>query len=165
MNLIIREGKTWPFEKEFETMEDYRGYFLSHAAFVVQSQHFFKRDDVEYAKGTMMGCFYIKPNFPGRCSHICDGGFITSPPFRQLGVGSIMGKGFLKLAKDLGCKSSYFNLVSKSNRASIRLWEKLGFERVTVLENSANLKGVSGLDTDYGYRYDLESLPEDYTID
>lgn len=23
------------------------------------------------------GCFYVKPNFPGRCSHVCNGGFIV----------------------------------------------------------------------------------------
>merc|ERR1719291_405998 len=37
MNLIIREGKTWPFDQEFDTMDAYRGYFLSHAALVVRA--------------------------------------------------------------------------------------------------------------------------------
>jgi phosphoenolpyruvate-protein kinase (PTS system EI component) len=39
MNLIIREGKSWPFEKEFETLEEYRAYFLSTTttAFVVRA--------------------------------------------------------------------------------------------------------------------------------
>lgn len=37
MNLIIREGKTWPFEQEFDTLDAYRGYFLSNAAFVVRT--------------------------------------------------------------------------------------------------------------------------------
>ena len=23
------------------------------------------------------GCFYVKPNFPGRCSHVANGGFIV----------------------------------------------------------------------------------------
>ena len=37
MNLIIREGRAWPFENEFDSMDAYRGYFLSHAAFVVRA--------------------------------------------------------------------------------------------------------------------------------
>ena len=37
MNLIIREGKTWLFNHEFNTMDAYRGYFLSHTAFVVRT--------------------------------------------------------------------------------------------------------------------------------
>jgi hypothetical protein len=36
MNLIIREGKSWPFDKEFVSVDDFRGYFLSHTAFVVR---------------------------------------------------------------------------------------------------------------------------------
>ena len=59
MNLIIREGKTWPFVEEFHTVEAYRSYFLSHAAFVVRSIG--KQDE-----GEILGCFYIKPNFPGK---------------------------------------------------------------------------------------------------
>ena len=82
-----------------------------------------------------------------------------------MGVANVMGRAFLKIAHDLGYKSSYFNLVFKSNVASVRLWESLGFERVAVLENAADLIAVDGLDTAYGYRFDLESLPHDYTLE
>ena len=27
--------------------------------------------------------FYVKPNFPGRCAHVCNGGFITKKNFRK----------------------------------------------------------------------------------
>jgi len=36
MNLVIREGRSWPFDEEFTSVEDWRGYFLSHTAFVVR---------------------------------------------------------------------------------------------------------------------------------
>ena len=165
MNLIIREGKSWPFEEEFETIEDYRGYFLSHDAFVVRAVEPGLDAAGRMSKpGTVLGTFYCKPNYPGRCSHICNGGFITNPDYRQMGVAKIMGQTFLRAAKDLGYKSSYFNLVFKSNQASVALWESLGFERVAVLEQAARLEGVEGLDTAYGYRFDLESLEDDYLI-
>lgn len=164
MNLIIREGRSWPFEDDFHSVEQYSGYFLSHTAFVVRSLNngmdASKRNSS--SQGEILGCFYIKPNFPGRCSHVCNGGFITAPRFRGLGVGSLMGKVFLRAARDLGYKSSYFNLVFKSNETSVKLWESLGFERVTTLEKAARLEGLEELDTAYGYRYDLETLPEDY---
>ena len=76
-----------------------------------------------------------------------------------------MGRVFLRAARDLGYKSSYFNLVFSSNGPSVALWESLGFERVAVLENAARLEGVNGLDTAFGYRYDLEKLPKDYLLD
>ena len=47
--------------------------------------HLFSEHD-KYAKEKMgqdiLGCFYIKPNFPGRCAHICNGGFIVNPNYR-----------------------------------------------------------------------------------
>ena len=165
LNLIIREGKSWPFEEEFESVDTYRGYFLSHAAFVVRSVDDGIDSEGKISKsGDFLGCFYVKPNYPGRCSHICNGGFITSPNHRRAGVGRLMGRIFMRVAKDLGYKSSYFNLVFMSNPASVALWESLGFERVAVLENAARLKGVEGLDTAYGYRYDLEALDKDYLL-
>ena len=164
MNLIIREGRSWPFDQEFESVDEWRGYFLSHTAFVVRAisngMDASKRNSS--SKGEILGCFYVKPNYPGRCSHICNGGFITAPRFRRLGVGRLMGRVFLRTAKDLGYKSSYFNLVFKSNKGSVLMWESLGFERVAVLENAAKLEGLEGLDTAYGYRYNLEKLPDSY---
>ena len=166
MNLVIREGRSWPFEEEFTSVEDWRGYFLSHTAFVVRAldNGMDAAQRNSSSKGEILGCFYIKPNFPGRCNHVCNGGFITAPRFRGLGIGRLMGKVFLKAAKDLGYKSSYFNLVFKSNQGSVHLWESLGFKRVATLENAARLEGLEEgeLDTAYGYRYDLETLPDDY---
>ena len=166
MNLIIREGRSWPFDEDFASVEDWRGYFLSHTAFVVRAldngMDAAKRNSS--SQGEILGCFYIKPNFPGRCSHICNGGFITAPRFRGLGIGRLMGNVFLRAARDLGYKSSYFNLVFKSNLGSVKLWESLGFERVATLEKAAALEGLEEgeLDTAYGYRYDLEKLPGDH---
>jgi len=107
MNLVIREGRSWPFEEEFISVEDWRGYFLSHTAFVVRAldNGMDAAQRNSSSKGEILGCFYIKPNFPGRCSHVCNGGFITAPRFRGLGIGRLMGKVFLKAAKDLGYKS------------------------------------------------------------
>lgn len=172
MNVVIREGRSWPFDQEFETVDSYRAYFLSHAAFVVRTRSDSNKDNDENGTdnenqtkaGDVMGCFYIKPNYPGRCSHICNGGFITTPKYRNRGVARLMGNLFLRIARDLGYKSAYFNLVFESNRASVNLWESLGFQRTAVLEKAAALKGMEGLDTAFGYRYDLETLPEDFFL-
>jgi RimJ/RimL family protein N-acetyltransferase len=160
MNDVIIEGKAWPFEPLFDTEESYRGYFLSHAAFVVR--------DVQ--SKDVLGCFYIKPNFPGRCSHICNGGFIVDPASRGSRVGTLMGACFLRFACTLGYKAAYFNLVFASNIVSVRLWERLGFQRVAEIPKAARLVGMPldeltgqpQLDTAYGYHYDLERLPADY---
>lgn len=150
MNEVIIEGRAWPFEDEFPDDVSYRSYFLSHDAFVVRIQ------------GDIAGCFYIKPNFPGRCSHICNGGFITAKPWRRKGIGKFMGKCFLKFAKDLGYRASYFNLVFASNEPSVRLWESLAFQRVATIPHCARLHGIDDLDTAFGYFFDLNTLPDNF---
>jgi len=152
MNEEIREGRTWAFENIFEDTESYRGYFLSHAAFVIR----------EISSSKVLGTFYVKPNFPGRCAHICNGGFIVAPKHRGIGIGRLMAACFLRFSKDLGYRSSYFNLVFASNTASVRLWESFGFKRVAEIPHAARLEGLNYLDTAYGYHYDLTTFPEGY---
>ena len=97
----------------------------------------------------------MKPNFPGRSSHICNGGFITNKKYRGLGIATTMGKAYLRISKDLGYKGSLFNLVFESNQPSIKIWEKLGFIHIGTIPNSANLKNIDGFVDARMYYYDL----------
>merc|ERR1712154_178603 len=98
---------------------------------------------------------YIKPNFPGRCGHICNGGFITNSEYRGNGAATIMGRAYLRIAKDLEYRASLFNLVFVSNKASIRIWEKLGFQHTGTIPNAADLKGIDGFVDARQYYYDV----------
>ena len=48
-----------------------------------------------------LGSFYIKPNYPGRSSHVCNAGFITTLAARNKGVGKSMGQCYLDWAPQL----------------------------------------------------------------
>lgn len=48
-----------------------------------------------------LGSFYIKPNYPGRSSHVCNGGFIVTDGARNRGVGRLMGEIYLDWAPKL----------------------------------------------------------------
>ena len=48
-----------------------------------------------------LGTFYIKPNYPGRSSHVCNGGFIVTDAARNRGVGRLMGERYLEWAPKL----------------------------------------------------------------
>ena len=50
-----------------------------------------------------LGSFYIKPNYPGRSSHVCNGGFLVTEAARNKGVGRLMGEGYLEWAPKLVC--------------------------------------------------------------
>lgn len=56
-----------------------------------------------------LGSFYIKPNYPGRSSHVCNGGFLVTPAARNKGVGKSMGQCYLDWAPQL---VSTYSLVS-----------------------------------------------------
>lgn len=53
-----------------------------------------------------LGSFYIKPNYPGRSSHVCNGGFIVSDLARNRGIGRLMGEGYLEWAPKLVSRST-----------------------------------------------------------
>lgn len=48
-----------------------------------------------------LGSFYVKPNYPGRSSHVCNGGFLVTDAARNRGVGRLMGEGYLEWAPKL----------------------------------------------------------------
>ena len=48
-----------------------------------------------------LGSFYIKPNYPGRSSHVCNGGFLVTDAARNRGVGRLMGEAYLSWAPKL----------------------------------------------------------------
>ncbi|KAL1303173.1 hypothetical protein AAFC00_006600 [Neodothiora populina] len=87
-----------------------------------------------------LGSFYIKPNYPGRSSHVCNGGFLVTDAARNRGVGRLMGEGYLEWAPKLGYTYSVFNLVYETNIASVRIWDALGFKRIGRVPGCGNLK-------------------------
>src|SRR5882757_6954451 len=74
---IIDEGQTYP--QETTDRESFRAYFLSHHCFV-----FRLKDTKQVIAG-----IYIKPNFPGRASHIANGGLIVKKDQRGKGLGDL----------------------------------------------------------------------------
>ena len=91
----------------------------------------------------ILAAFYIKPNFPGKCSHICNAGFIVQPQMRGLGIGRFMGETMLLIARNLGYQAVMFNLVFETNIPSIRLWESLGFQTIGQIPNAVELNDSS----------------------
>jgi hypothetical protein len=88
--------------------------------------------------------YYIKPNYPGRSSHLCNGGFMVPSPSRGLGLGRIAARSFLFYAPACGYRGSIFNLVYANNVASMKLWERLGFQNVGRIPEAGRLKKKGG---------------------
>lgn len=90
------------------------------------------------------GFYYIKPNYPGRSSHLCNAGFVVPPINRGLGLGGVLGRSFLHFGPHAGYKGSVFNLVYVNNMASVKIWQRLGFTIVGRLPMAGSLKTKTG---------------------
>lgn len=82
---------------------------------------------------TMVGAFYLKPNWPGRARHVANAGFIVSPGWRNKGLGWLLGACMVDYARELGFRSVIFNLVFSENVAARHLWKKLGFAELAII--------------------------------
>ncbi|GKZ33584.1 hypothetical protein AbraIFM66950_003491 [Aspergillus brasiliensis] len=140
----IEKGCTYPMETPLE-YELYRTYwFGTFAVVAVISDEDEDNVDNGLREGrnwekVCLGTFYVKPNYPGRCSHVCNAGFFTTPAARNRGVGRVMGEVYLEVAPKLGYKYSVFNLVFENNVASVKIWENLGFQVIGRVPGAARL--------------------------
>jgi len=128
LNFEIVDGRTYPQEAPMD-LAQFKTYFLAYDAFVLET-----------VDKQVVGTFYVKPNFPGRCSHVCNGGFITHEAWRGRGAGTILCDYFLKIAPLLGYRQSMFNLVFANNVASVGTWRKRGFQELGRVPGAGRLK-------------------------
>nr|XP_042905335.1 N-acetyltransferase aca1 [Parasteatoda tepidariorum] len=142
----IDEGQTYP--QDFMDHGQFERYYLSDAVFVARSTN-----------GKVVGGFYVKPNYPGRSSHICNAGFLVHKQQRRKGIGEILFTKYLKIAKDLGYEASFFNLVYATNQGSVRLCRKLGFKEVGIVPKAGKMKDLGYVDA-YQFYYDFSTFDE-----
>jgi len=114
---VIAKGDTYVFapESSREKMLDYWCHKDKHCY-------------VAEIENIIVGTFVIQDNFPGLGSHVANAAFMTLPSAFAKGIGRRMGEFSISEAKRLGYQSMQFNIVVKTNKRAIRLWQKLGFE-------------------------------------
>ena len=162
-NIEIEKGDSYPMV-DIMSLEGFATYwFLNFGAIMIlgdiAATEDLARMEEEGAnwEDLCLGFFYCKPNYPGRSSHVCNGGFVVTPAARNKGVGRQMGEVYLEWAPKLvpssfeelrkrcsdfqqGYTYTVFNLVYENNVASMRIWDALGFKRVGRIKGCGNLK-------------------------
>ena len=100
-----------------------------------QSEDDAEGEDVERNKAEtrILGTYILKPNYPGRGSHVANASYMVHPAAQGLGIGTIMANHSLVEARRLGYKAMQFNLVVSTNTAAIHLWQKSGFHIIGTL--------------------------------
>ena len=117
LNLEIEKGDTYPMNITMPVEQFGKYWFQNFGAVMLLGEV----SDVRELEGRVdwekacLGSFYVKPNYPGRSSHVCNGGFLVTDAARNRGVGRLMGEGYLEWAPKL---VSLFDLrsSSRSNR-------------------------------------------------
>jgi GNAT superfamily N-acetyltransferase len=101
------------------TRVDFVDYWLAHSSAVLVARF----------EGSLIGAYYVKPNFVGRAAHIANAGYFVLAPYRSTGVGRTLVEHSLREARRLGFDAMMFNLVFESNTART-MYRGLGFEEV-----------------------------------
>ncbi|KAL9008963.1 MAG: hypothetical protein Q9173_005965 [Seirophora scorigena] len=146
LNLEIEKGDTYPMISPMPLSTFGAYWFQNFAAVMILGEvesidHVVDLENRGVDWGQVcLGSFYVKPNYPGRSSHVCNGGFLVTEAARNRGVGRLMGEGYLEWAPKLGYTYSVFNLVYETNVASCRIWDALGFKRVGRIKDCGNLR-------------------------
>ena len=168
-NQEIITGGTYPQYERFANIQDYTGYwFNSFCCILIKKPDNIDKSKIfEYIKNdefkvdwedNYLGTFYIKPNYVGRCSQVCNAGFFVPVAHRSKKIGYRLGQIYLKYAPKLGYSQSIFNLVYTSNVGSWKTWDKLKFARIGVVPKvailGANQKAIEGESVKkYKYEY------------
>jgi len=145
-NKELEMGDTYPIIDAM-SMDKFSSYWFQNFGAVMLMGHIESADEVVEGKNwatECLGSYYIKPNYPGRSSHICNAGFLVTSAARNKGVGRLMGENYLEWAPRLGYTYSVFNLVYENNVASCRIWDALGFKRIGRIKGAGNLKSYPG---------------------
>lgn len=140
-NAEILDGQTYPQDENetYNTEGFYNWWCSNFCAIMVLGDC-----DELTENSVFLGTFYVKPNFPyGRSKHICNAGFLVDKNFRGRGIGYELGKVYLKWGPMLGYRYSMFNMVYVTNIGSIKIWDKLGFERIGYIKGAGRLKGYT----------------------
>lgn len=127
------EFGTYPYEGSL-SLEGFKTCYCSHTVVVlVQNTN-------------ILGSFYVKPNYPGRSSHLCNGGFLVYESVRGRGIGGLLAEMFEEVAPALGYEGSVFNLVYVDNPASVRIWIKRNYEQIGRVPGAKKLSNGEFVD-------------------
>ncbi|MBA2728693.1 MAG: GNAT family N-acetyltransferase [Parachlamydiaceae bacterium] len=106
----------------------------------------------------VVGGFYLKPNFSDKSMPIANAAYMLRSSSRGQGIGTLLIKASLYLAKDLGFHAMQFNKVFSQNISAINLYRKLGFNIIQTLPEAVQNPDGSYQDAYIMYRT-LEDFP------
>lgn len=118
---VVDTGDFFPYKSS--SVEEFKRHFFGPHSHVY----------VCHSETEVAGGFYIKQNYSGRSSHIANAAYMLKDSYRGQGLGTLLVKASLQIAKVLGFEAMQFNMVLQQNSSAIKLYQKLGFEIVGTI--------------------------------
>jgi GNAT superfamily N-acetyltransferase len=81
----------------------------------------------------VVGAFILRDNQPGYGSHVVNAAYMVTTQQRGEGIGSLLCKRSLQVAKQLGYRGMQFNLVVSTNTGAIKVWKMHGFQTIGTI--------------------------------
>lgn len=123
MQPVIRAGETYPYARDMTAAGAHKMWLdIPEASYVAADE-----------LGKLLGTYYIKSNQPTLGAHVANCGYIVAENARGCGVASRVCEHSQAEALRLGYRAMQYNLVVKTNEASVYLWKKMGFTIVGTL--------------------------------
>jgi len=112
----IAEGTAFVFTPE-TSREEFLAYWFGPKAHAY----------VALIEDRIAGSYMIRPNMPGRGSHVANAAYMTAEEFRGRGGGKAMAEHSLQSARERGYAAMQFNIVVSTNEPAVRLWHSMDF--------------------------------------
>lgn len=119
---VVDSGCQFPYE--CSSLQEFHRHFLSPEAHIYVCHTSLKE---------VVGGFYIRPNFSGRSDHIANAAYMVRGTHRGRGIGSLLIRASLQMAKERGFRAMQFNLVLSQNSIATKLYQKLGFNIIGTI--------------------------------
>ena len=127
-NEIVEAGDAFPQEEPLDA-ESGAAFFAAQTLTAVAEEH-----------GALCGLYILHPNNIGRCGHICNASYAVKSSCRGRHTGEVLVTDCMKRAAEAGFRVLQFNAVVESNLPARRLYEKLGFRQLGVIEGGFRMK-------------------------
>ena len=124
---VLATGDTYVFDPDTPESEMI-AYWFSPEKYVYVAEE----------DGQIVGTLWLKPNYPGLGSHVCNAAYMVAREAAGKGIGRQMGEFSLDEARRLGFTAMQFNFVVKSNTAAVKLWQKIGMEIIGEIPDAFN---------------------------
>lgn len=95
----------------------------------------------------ILGTYFLKTNFAGGGSHVCNCGYVVAAQAGGRGIARAMCEHSQDVARRGGYLAMQFNFVVSTNTGALALWQKLGFQIVGTVPDAFEHPSKGYVDT------------------